>query len=149
MTFNTWAAFYIPMAEPIEEPRCLQTRGSSCLVCQTIADAVTNWLSWPVGNSPNDHLKKVISLGDWEGFQRRVDCETCQQVVRYFELENRSTHLRSLSPSCPVGIVRLCDYLYISCVSFLYTIASSCLVPNRNTVYITNGKKAMTTQLCV
>ena len=45
---------------------------SSCLVCQGIAKAVTNW---PIDS--NDH-QMVVSLDDWEGFLRRVDCETCQ-----------------------------------------------------------------------
>jgi hypothetical protein len=71
---------------------------SSCPVCQAIAEAVTK----------GDQL---VSLGDWEGFQCRVDCETCQQVVRYFEIEHRPINVRSLSPSCPVALVR--DFFWL------------------------------------
>jgi hypothetical protein len=61
------------MAESNEGSRCLQTGRPSCLVCQTIADAVTNG------------VKGVVLLGDWEGFLGRVDCETCQQIVLFFK----------------------------------------------------------------
>jgi hypothetical protein len=119
------------MAESNEESKYLQTGGLSCLIRRNIADAVTNW--------PFENYREGVLLGDWESFLHRVDCETCQQVVRYFESQ-RSIDFRSLSPSCTVVLQRIYDYFYISCVGFFYTIASS-LLSTKQKYSLPEGKK--------
>jgi hypothetical protein len=84
---------------------------------------------WAVGKYKN------VSIGDWQGFVDRVECETCQQVVRYFEFEKNG--YSASSTSCSLVLEDIGDEFWISCVRFLDRIETPCyLTQNRNVTLI-------------
>jgi hypothetical protein len=74
-----------------------------CSVCSFIE----NFVSRP--RNP-----RTIWVGKWKDFIDRVSCETCQQIVRYFETVGRP--YEGMTMSCSLVLEDRGDTFFLECV---------------------------------